>query len=82
MLQTNSTEHVARSSAPLLTELEAADYLKVSIRTLQNWRHRGGGPKYTKLNNRMVRYRISQLEAWLDAQAVANTSDACARLGM
>lgn len=66
----------------LLNEQEAADFLGVSIRTMQNWRHRGGGPSYIKLNSRSVRYQLSDLKAWIEAQKAESTSDASERLGI
>jgi len=35
----------------LLTEKEAANLICYSQRALQNWRVRGGGPKYVGQNN-------------------------------
>ena len=37
-------------------ELQAAIFLGVSVRTLQAWRVRGGGPPYVKIG-RIVRYQ-------------------------
>lgn len=49
----------------LLSEVQAANLLGVKQRTLQQWRHRKCGPKYIKVGERMVRYRISDLNSWL-----------------
>jgi hypothetical protein len=35
-----------------------------SRRTLQNWRHRGGGPPYVKVR-RAIRYEIGTVLRWL-----------------
>jgi predicted DNA-binding transcriptional regulator AlpA len=43
----------------------AARFLGVSIRTLQGWRENGTGPRFIRLSARAVRYRPSDLEAWL-----------------
>lgn len=59
----------------LLTEKEAAAYLSVSVRTLQDKRVRGGGPYFVKLF-RSVRYRVTDLDAFIDAATRANTSEA------
>jgi len=68
-----------QSIAPaLLTEHEAAVLLHVSPRSLQNWRVRGGGPQFVKINRRMVRYRASDLLSWVHAQTRSNTSEAAA----
>lgn len=37
----------------------------IAKQTLANWRLAGIGPAYLKLDNRMVRYRRSDLDAWL-----------------
>jgi len=50
----------------LLTTKEAAALIKVAPATLVDWRHDRKGPKYFKLNGRMVRYRLSDILAWLD----------------
>jgi DNA-binding transcriptional MerR regulator len=49
----------------LLTQREAADYLHLSIRTLQRWREQGIGPESIVLPNGYRRYRLSVLDAWL-----------------
>ncbi|AEV38408.1 helix-turn-helix transcriptional regulator [Pseudovibrio ascidiaceicola] len=63
----------------LITEAAAADYLGISIRTIQAWRVRGGGPNYVKLG-KAVRYRPSDIQAWIEAHLTSSTSDAEARL--
>ncbi len=60
----------------LMNEREAAGMLCYSVRALQNWRHRGGGPKFVKVSARSVRYRRRDLLAWIDARTIANTSQA------
>ena len=47
-----------------LTEKQVAQYFSISHRTLQNWRQRNQGPKYTKLG-RLVRYIDQDVTAWL-----------------
>jgi excisionase family DNA binding protein len=53
----------------LLTPDEAADYLQLSPRLLQQWRYVGRGPRFVKAGH-AVRYRRADLDAWLDAHAV------------
>lgn len=60
----------------LLTENEAAKALGLQPRTLQAWRHRGGGPAYVRISARCIRYAVSELEAWAKARTVASTSEA------
>jgi len=59
----------------LMDEREAASVLCYSVRALQNWRHRGGGPKFVKVSARSVRYRRRDLLRWIDARTVSNTSE-------
>ena len=50
----------------LLTEVQAADFLCLSIRTLQAWRIKLVGPRFVRAG-RAIRYRRSDLIAWIDA---------------
>ncbi len=61
-------------SDALLTESQAAGFLNLSIRTLQAWRVRGGGPAYVKCG-RAVRYRRCALVAYVEARTFAHTAD-------
>lgn len=54
----------------LMTEVDAADFLRLSIRTLQAWRSQGRGPGFVRVG-RAIRYRKADLIAWIDAQAVS-----------
>lgn len=58
----------------LINEHEAADYLGYSVRALQNWRVRGGGPQFVKASARSVRYRRRYLNEWIESHTVATTS--------
>jgi predicted DNA-binding transcriptional regulator AlpA len=71
------TEYYTKSKA-LLTEAQAADFLNISIRSLQSWRVRGGGPAFLKLG-RSVRYRYAELQTWLDANIATSTSSQVAK---
>ena len=59
----------------LIDETEAADRLGFSIRALQNWRHRGGGPRFVKVSGRSVRYRIRDLNEWVEERIRRSTSE-------
>ena len=52
------------SKDALLNEKEAARFLNLTERTLQNWRYQGHGPQFVKLR-RAVRYRLSDLMAFV-----------------
>lgn len=59
----------------LLDEDEAAEFLGLSPRTLQGLRVRGGGPDYIKIGSRAVRYRLSDLEDFIEGRRQSSTSD-------
>lgn len=55
---------------PLLTSNQVAEMLGVTEWCLRNWRHLGTkGPKFVKVGERFVRYRQSDVEAWLEDNA-------------
>ncbi|WP_173401544.1 helix-turn-helix transcriptional regulator [Bradyrhizobium cosmicum] len=56
---------------PLLTEVQAADFIGLSIRTLQTWRTKAFGPAFVRAG-RSVRYRRSDLMHWIEANTVSN----------
>jgi hypothetical protein len=59
----------AQFYATLLDEQRAADFLAVSVKTVQNWRLRKVGPRYFKISNR-VRYSLDDLKAYLAVCAI------------
>lgn len=63
----------------LLHETEAARFLSLSVRSLQGWRVKGGGPPFVKIGRRAVRYRRRELIAWAEASLCENTSQADTR---
>ena len=70
--ETNSGSSV--TSTDLVDERQAATRLAVSVRTLQQWRVSGGGPRFAKIG-RCVRYRTSDLDAFVVANLRAHTSE-------
>lgn len=61
----------AANPADLLDENEAAATLSVAVQTLRNWRWKGEGPRFVKVGARLVRYRRSDLTAFIEAGASA-----------
>lgn len=59
----------------LIAEREAALFLGYTIRALQNWRVRGGGPKFVRVSSRSIRYRRRDLIAWSESKLRTSTSD-------
>lgn len=58
----------------LIDEREAAKFVGYTIRALQNWRVRGGGPRFVKVSSRSIRYRRRDLIAWIEERLRSNTS--------
>ena len=58
----------------LIDEKQAAALLHVSVKSLQGWRSRGGGPRFVKLG-RSVRYAMPELEDFVLAALRTSTSD-------
>jgi excisionase family DNA binding protein len=59
----------------LLTQREAAEYLRLSERTLERLRVTGDGPAFVKLGRRVL-YRDHDLLEWVASRVVASTSEA------
>lgn len=58
-----------------LTRKQAAEYLDLTEATLAQMATRGTGPRFSKLNERLVRYRLEDLDAWIEAHLVDSTKD-------
>lgn len=50
---------------------DLADWLQVSLRTIQQWRYRRQGPPYVRLSHRQVRYAVDDVESWLATRSSA-----------
>jgi excisionase family DNA binding protein len=59
---------------PLLTQDEAAELLKLSVRTVERLRVTGAGPKFLKIRN-SVRYRLEDVQSWIVSRLVGSTSE-------
>lgn len=62
----------------LIDEREAARFLGYTVRALQNWRVRNGGPRFVKVSGRSIRYRRRHLIEWADSKTVSHTSETAA----
>jgi excisionase family DNA binding protein len=60
---------------PLLTQRQASTVLCLSERTLERLRVSGTGPRFVRAG-RSVRYRETDLEAWIAQRVVGSTSEA------
>jgi len=57
-------------SKGMLNQEEAARFLHVQPRTLESWRQRRIGPRFIRYSMRCVRYRLQDLQAWLESQSI------------
>ena len=62
----------------LLTEVQAAEFLNLSVRTLQSWRVSGSRIPFVRCG-RAIRYRFSDLIVWIKANTVNSTTEADAK---
>ncbi len=69
------TEMARPAVQQLLTPQESADFLSLTRRFLEVRRLRGDGPPYIKISERCVRYRLSDLENWVDDRRRTSTAD-------
>lgn len=65
------TNQKTYNPSDLLDEKEAARYLTLAPATLRNWRTTKEGPVALKLGRRAIRYRFSDLEAFITASTEA-----------
>lgn len=59
---------------PLVSTQEFSRMTNIKPRTIERWRLLGQGPGYIRVGGKLVRYRISAIEAWL--QQHGGTPDA------
>lgn len=76
--QHTTSEHDPNYLDSLIPENEAATFLAHSVRSLQNWRVRGGGPRFVKVSRRSIRYRRRDLIAWAEERLRQHTSEEAA----
>lgn len=68
-------ENTPDSPEPLWNETQTARFLGVEARTLQSWRLKGCGPRFVRISNRCIRYRPSDIRAWVATRLRRSTSD-------
>ncbi|MCC3305846.1 helix-turn-helix domain-containing protein [Sneathiella sp. HT1-7] len=73
-MQPTNTQDIKYDPDQLINEQQAAEFLGYTVRALQNWRVRGGGPKFVKVSSRSIRYRRRELVAWSESLLISNTS--------
>jgi len=60
---------------PLLTRRQASEMLALSERTVERLRCSGLGPKFVRCG-RSIRYRVADLEEWIERRVVGSTTEA------
>lgn len=58
------------NTTPLLKDPEAARRLGLATGTLRNMRSQRRGPRFVRIGSRAVRYRLEDLDAWIEGQLV------------
>ena len=71
-----SVKDTEKLEGALLTTKEAAYFLGVTTRYLENRRCVGGGPQYVHISARMIRYRRADLDRWIQERIKSSTSEA------
>ncbi len=59
----------------LIGETAFAEYLNLSVRTIQGFRYKGGGPRFVRISSRCVKYRRIDGREWAEARLCSSTSD-------
>jgi len=68
--------YIMHPTEVLLNERQAAEIIGTTPRFLQQRRQAGTGPRFLRLSHRCVRYRQSDIDAWLDGLSKRSTSEA------
>lgn len=75
---TNQTTRAIAITAALLTTPEAADYLRIKPATMEQNRWNGTGCRFVKIG-RNVRYRLEDLDAFINERVYGSTTEATAK---
>ena len=59
----------------LMDTVQLAELLRNKVNTVEGWRLKGVGPRFIRVG-RLIRYRLEDVETWLDAQTCSSTSQA------
>ena len=57
-------------TSTLMSPLDSAEALGVSVQTLANWRSSNRGPAYCRVGERVIRYAVEDLDAFVAAGRV------------
>ena len=59
----------------LLNEKQISRLLGVTPRALQSWRQTGRGPRFVRISNRCIRYRLDDIDDWLESRLSTETNE-------
>jgi predicted DNA-binding transcriptional regulator AlpA len=65
----------ARSGRPLMRTRETSAYTGIAESTLEKWRCAGIGPRYIKLNGRIVVYDPDELDRFAEERTQNSTAE-------
>ena len=68
-------DNATRLSAKLLTPVEVAEITGLSTETLAQWRSQRRGIPFVKISRNCVRYRLADLDRWLEERIVPVEND-------
>jgi len=69
MTETTKLTETTTPDCVCMSSKRTARYLDIAEQTLNNWRHLGRGPIFSKIGKKIL-YRRSDVDAWLDAHRV------------
>lgn len=64
------------STRNLLTRTQAAEYLGITPRALQQLNYLGTGPTFVIVGTRTVRYRLADLDQYIEDRTYTRSGDA------
>ena len=57
-------ESITVPASGLVVPKVAASWIGISVVCLEVWRRKGCGPRWVRISERAIRYRVSDLEQW------------------
>ena len=57
----------------MMAPAEVCDFLKIDNETLKKWRRTGRGPRPFQLSHSLIRYKVSDVLAWVEARGASAT---------
>jgi len=54
----------------LMTPSDVCNILQIDSKLLNNWRYNGKGPKSIKFSNKLIRYRPSDVERFINGMGI------------